>query len=308
MKLTNIDMNMLQAVTDLKQVPDGAVNIRLNGEAVVRSSSPNIEIRSRTDGRPGFEVEVKAGTRGEKVHVPVLVTGDAYKEKVYNTFIVNENAEVEIVAGCGIHNSCGADSQHDGVHTIFVKENARMRYVEKHYGEGSGSGKRVLNPYTEVIMEKGASAEMEMVQIEGVDDTLRTTVAHVGEKANLKIIERLLTQGEQEAESDIQIYIEGQDGNAQILSRSVAQEKSRQVFRAALIGKTACSGHVECDSIIMGQARIQSIPQLDAEDAEAVLTHEAAIGKIAGEQLIKLMSMGLTEQEAIDLIIEGFLR
>lgn len=308
MKLTNIDMNVLKAITDLSKIPDGAVNIRLNGQAAVRSSSPNVDIRSREDGNPGIVVEVKAKTRGEKVHIPVILSEDGYQEKVYNTFIVNEDADVEIVAGCGIHNSCNSDSRHDGIHTIIVKENARLRYVEKHYGEGSGEGKRLLNPHTEVILEKGASAEMEMVQIKGVDDTLRTTVAHVKEKASLKIIERLLTQGQQSAESDIKIIIEGKDGNAQILSRSVAQEESNQVFRASLIGQAACLGHVECDSIIMGHAKIKSIPQLEAEDAEAVLTHEAAIGKIAGEQLTKLMSMGLTEKEAVDLILEGFLR
>jgi Fe-S cluster assembly scaffold protein SufB len=198
-------------------------------------------------------------------------------------------------------------SRHDGIHEIIVRQGARLKYAEKHYGEGTGQGKRLLNPTTRITIEKGASAELEMVQIKGVDDTLRVTEAHIAEKGSLKIIERLLTQGEQSAESDIKAIIEGEGGTAQVLSRSVAQEHSYQEFRAALIGHTACVGHVECDAIIMDNARIRSIPELLAENAEAVLTHEAAIGKIAGEQLIKLMSLGLTEKEAVDAILEGSL-
>jgi Fe-S cluster assembly scaffold protein SufB len=256
----------------------------------------------------GLLVEIKPGTQNETVHVPVVLTEPGLQDKVYNTFIVGENADATIIAGCGIHNESHATSRHDGIHEIIVRAGAKLRYLEKHYGEGSEAGKRVLNPTTIITIEAGGSAELEMIQIKGVDDTIRSTEAHVHEKGNLKIIERLLTQADQKAESDIKIYLEGNGGAAQVLSRAVAQGSSYQLFRAALIGQAACVGHVECDAILMDSARIRSIPELQAENAEAVLTHEAAIGKIAGEQLIKLMSLGLTEQEAIDTILEGFLK
>lgn len=307
MKLDNINNDLLKTLNNLNSIPDTPINLRINGEAVVRNSSSNVNISTRQDNN-GLLIEVKEGSQNETVHVPVILSKPGFQDKVYNTFIVGEDADVTIVAGCGIHNAGHQDSRHDGVHEIIVKRGARLKYVEKHYGEGSGEGKRILNPATVITIEKGASAELEMVQIKGVDDTVRSTVAHIHEKGHLKIIERLLTQGSQSAESDVQIFIEGKDGSAQILSRSVAQEESYQLFHASLVGKSACVGHVECDSIIMNNARIKSIPELMAEDSEAILTHEAAIGKVAGEQLIKLMSLGLTEQEAMDTILSGFLR
>lgn len=307
MKLNKLDLDMLDTIADLKEIPNGALNIRLNGAAVIRQSSPNISVGPNADGT-GLLVEIKPGTQGESVHVPVVLTQPGLQDKVYNTFIVGEDADATIIAGCGIHNDSHALSRHDGIHEIIVKTGAKLRYLEKHYGEGSEEGKRVLNPTTVITVEAGASAELEMVQIKGVNDTIRSTVAHVHEKGNLKIVERLLTQEEQKAESDIKIYLEGTGGTAQVLSRAVAQGESYQLFRAALIGQAASLGHVECDAILMDNARIRSIPELQAENAEAVLTHEAAIGKIAGEQLIKLMSLGLTEKEAVDTILEGFLR
>ncbi len=307
MKLSKLDFDLLNAVADIKEVPTGALNIRLNGQAVMRQSSPNISVGPNSDGT-GLLVEIKPGTRGETVHVPVVLTQAGLQDKVYNSFIVGEGADATIIAGCGIHNDSHAISRHDGIHEIIVKAGARLKYIEKHYGEGSETGKRVLNPTTVITVEAGASAELEMVQIKGVDDTVRSTIAHIHEKGSLKIVERLLTQGEQRAESDIKIIIEGTGGAAQVLSRAVAQGESYQLFRAALTGQAACLGHVECDAILMDKARIRSIPELQAENADAVLTHEAAIGKIAGEQLIKLMSLGLTEKEAVDTILEGFLR
>lgn len=307
MQLTKLDMDMLAAVADLKEVPQGAVNIRLNGAAVIRHSSPNISVGPNHDGS-GLLVEIKPGTHNETVHVPVVLTQPGLQDKVYNTFIVGENADATIIAGCGIHNDSHAESRHDGIHEVIVRAGARLKYIEKHYGEGSETGKRVLNPSTLVTVEEGASAEMEMVQIKGVNDTVRSTVAHIHARGNLKIIERLLTQGEQKAESDITIYMEGPGASAQVLSRAVAQGDSYQLFKAALVGQDVCIGHVECDAILMDRARIRSVPEIQAEDAEAVLTHEAAIGKIAGEQLVKLMSLGLSESEAVDTILEGFLR
>jgi len=300
-------MDMLKSITDLETVPSGALNIRLNGKAVMRQSSPNISVGPNDEGT-GLKVEIKAGAVNETVHVPVVLTQPGLLDKVYNTFIVGEGAEATIIAGCGIHNDSHAISRHDGIHEIIVKRGGKLKYTEKHYGEGSQEGKRILNPSTVITVESGASAELEMVQIRGVNDTMRSTVAHIHEKGSLKIIERLLTQEEQRAESDIMIYLDGNGSTAQVLSRAVAQGNSYQLFRAALIGKAPSVGHVECDAILMDSARIRSIPELQAEDAEAVLTHEAAIGKIAGEQLIKLMSLGLTEQEAVNTILEGFLR
>lgn len=308
MNLNNLDMDLLHSIADLSGVPKGAVNIRRDGIAVIRQSSPNILLSSKTGDNPGLLVEIKPGTKNETVHVPVILTQPGFQDKVYNTFIVGEDADATIIAGCGIHNDSHSNSRHDGIHEIIVRRGGKLKYIEKHYGEGSGGGKRVLNPTTVITVEKDGSAELEMVQIKGVDDTLRKTEAHIHEKGNLKIVERLLTQGDQQAESDIEIIIEGDGGAGQVLSRAVAQENSYQVFRAALVGKANCLGHVECDAILMDKARIKSIPELMAEDAQAVLTHEAAIGKIAGEQLIKLMSLGLTEKEAVDAILEGFLR
>ena len=306
MKLEELDKSLLNTISDFKEIPIGAVNIRKDGQAIIRNSSPNIEIKSGENG--GLIVEIKPGTKNETVHVPVILTKTGLNDIVYNRFIVGENADVTIVAGCGIHNDSHGRSRHEGLHEIIVKQGARLKYVEKHYGEGSGTGQRVLYPTTNIEVGKDAYAEIETVQIMGVDDTIRITVAHVHEKGSIKVVERLLTHGDQHAESDIKIIIEGKGGSGQILSRSVAKGNSSQVFRAALIGQTECLGHVECDAIIMDKAIIKAVPELIAEDSEAVLTHEAAIGKIAGEQLIKLMSLGLTEDQAVDTILEGFLK
>ncbi|NLO20906.1 MAG: SufD family Fe-S cluster assembly protein [Syntrophomonadaceae bacterium] len=306
MKFDNLSMELLNTITDLTQIPDGAVNIRVDGESIVRNSSAQVTITSREDGR-GFSLVVKPGTQ-ETIHVPVLITQAGIQETVYNTFNIGENSDITIIAGCGIHNPSHSDSKHDGVHEFVVGTGARLRYVEKHMGQGSGQGKRIMNPTTRITLHSGASAELEMTQIKGVDDTHRSTIAYIEDKATLKIVERLMTEGDQVAESDVKLNIVGKGGSGQIISRSVARDTSVQVFRASLLGQVECNGHVECDSIIMDKARISSIPELVAEDSEAVLTHEAAIGKIAGEQLIKLMSLGLMEQEAVDIIIDGFLR
>lgn len=307
MKLNDLDLNLLNTIASLKGVPAGALNIRKDGEAVIRHSSPNISILS-LEGKPGIKVEIKPGTKDETVHIPVILTKSGFQDLVYNTFIVGEDSDVTIIAGCGIHNDSHADSSHQGIHEIIVKRGAHMKYTEKHYGEGQGSGKRILHPATIITVEEGASAELELVQIRGVDDTHRSSKATVHEKGSLKIVERLMTHSEQNASSEVDVIIAGKGGTAQILSRSVARDQSHQVFKASMVGKNECMGHVECDAIIMEDARIQAMPALAAEDSSAVLTHEAAIGKIAGEQLIKLMSLGLSEQEAVNTILEGFLR
>ncbi len=307
MNFSKLDMDLLNTIADLKDVPSGALNIRKDGQAVIRHSSPNISITSLED-KPGIRVEIKPGTHDETVHIPVILTKSGFQDMVYNTFVIGEDSDVTIIAGCGIHNDSHADSSHQGIHEIFVRKGARMKYMEKHYGEGSGMGKRILHPTTIITVEEGGHAELELVQIRGVDDTHRLSRASVYAGGSLKFVERVMTHDDQSASSEVEVDIEGRGATAQVFSRSVAKDKSLQVFKAVLRGLTECMGHVECDAIIMDSARIQAMPQLVAEDSNAVLTHEAAIGKIAGEQLIKLMSLGLSEAEAVNTILEGFLR
>ena len=307
LKLDDIQKRLLSEVADLHKVPEGAYNIRSNSESVGRASSENIEIIPREDGQ-GLTVKIKPGTRNESVHIPVVLTKTGLKEVVYNDFYVGEDADVTIVAGCGIDNCGNQDSQHDGIHRFFVAKNARVRYVEKHYGSGNGSGKRILNPGTEVYQEEGSYVEMEMVQIKGVDDTDRTTKAELAADAKLVVRERLMTHGDQRAISTYVVNLNGEGASADVVSRSVARDNSYQKFDAKLVGNRSCKGHTECDSIIMDNGRILAVPALEANDVDAALVHEAAIGKIAGDQIIKLMTLGLTEEEAEEQIINGFLK
>ena len=307
LKLDEIQKRLLKEVADLHKVPEGAYNIRSNGKSAARESTENIEIVPREDGQ-GLTVKIKAGTRNESVHIPVVMTESGLKEMVYNDFYVGEGSDVVIVAGCGIDN-CGAqDSEHDGIHRFYVGKGAKVRYVEKHYGSGEGRGKRILNPETEVYLEEGSTMEMEMVQIKGVDDTERSTKAELKEGSKLVVRERLMTHGEQRAISTYDVELNGDGSSADVVSRSVARDVSYQKFDAKLIGNAACSGHTECDSIIMDNGRILAVPGLEANNVDAALVHEAAIGKIAGDQIIKLMTLGLTEAEAEEQIINGFLK
>ncbi|SFG67895.1 SufB/SufD family protein [Oribacterium sp. WCC10] len=307
LKLDEIQKRLLKEVADLHKVPEGAYNIRSNGQSAGRVSTENIEIIPREDGQ-GLTVRIKPGTKNESVHIPVVMTQTGLKEVVYNDFYVGEGADVTIVAGCGIDNCGSQDSEHDGIHRFFVGKNAKVRYVEKHYGSGEGSGKRILNPGTEVYQEEGSSVEMEMVQIKGVDDTNRTTTAELAAGAKLVVRERLMTHGDQKALSTYVVSMNGEGSSADVVSRSVARDTSYQKFDAKLVGNAACSGHTECDSIIMDKGKILAVPALEANDLDAALVHEAAIGKIAGDQIIKLMTLGLTEAEAEEQIINGFLK
>ncbi len=306
-KLDEIQMRLLKEVADLHKVPEGAYNIRSNGEAAGRFSTENIEIVPREDGQ-GITVNIKPGTKNQSVHIPVVMTQTGLKEVVYNDFYVGEDADVVIVAGCGIDNCGSQDSEHDGIHRFFVGKNAKVKYVEKHYGSGTGTGKRILNPGTEVYQEEGSTVEMEMVQIKGVDDTNRTTTAELAAGAKLVVRERLMTHGNQNAISTYVVNLNGEGASADVVSRSVARDTSYQKFDAKLVGNAACSGHTECDSIIMDKGKILAVPALEANDLDAALVHEAAIGKIAGDQIIKLMTLGLTEAEAEEQIINGFLK
>lgn len=302
-----IQLRLLEEVADLHQVPAGAFNIRANGQLAQRVNSANIEIISKEDGT-GIDIHIKPGTRKESVHIPVVLSQSGIKEMVYNDFYIGDDADVVIVAGCGIHNGGDQDSKHDGLHRFFVGKNAKVKYVEKHYGDGDGRGKRIMNPGTEVTMEENSCMEMEMVQIKGVDSTKRSTKADLAAGAKLVIRERLLTHGTQYAESGFVVNLNGVDSSANVISRSVAKEESQQLFIAEINGNAKCAGHSECDAIIMDNAKISAIPKITANDVDAALIHEAAIGKIAGEQIIKLMTLGLTEAEAEAQIVNGFLK
>ena len=306
--LGEVEKNLLHVISDLDEIPaEGAFNLRENGKGVQRRSTKNVEITPKTD-KPGIDIRVAPGTAFESVHIPVVLTESGMNDLVYNDFYIGEGATVEIVAGCGIHN-CGCDtSQHDGIHTFYIGKNAHVSYVEKHYGEGEGTGKRILNPQTIAYLEEGATLDMDTSQIRGVDDTKRFTKVVVGRGAEVVISEKLLTHGEQSAVSDMEVELNGDGAKASITSRSVAKEQSHQVFYPRLSGNCACFGHVTCDAIIMDKARVRAIPELTANHVDAQLIHEAAIGKIAGEQILKLMTLGLTAEEAEQQILDGFLR
>lgn len=305
--MTKIDAALLREVAELEETPKGAYNIRKNGQLDSRSSTANIEITSKTD-KPGIDIHIKPGTRNESVHIPVIITETGMSDMVYNDFFIGENSDVVIVAGCGIHNAGSEKAQHDGLHTFYVGKNAKIRYVERHYGEGEGTGERILNPQTEVYLEEGASIQMETTQIRGVDSTKRFTKIVAGKDAEVIITEKLLTHGHQIAESDMDVILEGDGATGRIISRSVAQDESRQIFYPRLTGEARCFGHVQCDAILMGKAKVSSIPAINANHTDAQLIHEAAIGRIAGDQIVKLMTLGLTEQEAEEKILAGFLR
>ena len=305
-ELNALQKKILEEVADLHKVPEGAYNIRSDSKSVGRRSTENIEITPKTDVS-GIDIRIRPGTKNESVHIPVILTESGLKETVYNDFYIGEGADVLIVAGCGIDNCGNQDSEHDGVHRFFLERGASVRYVEKHYGQGDGRGKRILNPVTEVTLGEGASMEMEMVQIKGVDDTDRKTVAALGADAKLVVRERLMTHGEQRAVSTYDVRLNGNGSSADVVSRSVAKDDSFQRFDAKIAGNAACRGHTECDSIIMDRGKILAVPALEANDVDAALVHEAAIGKIAGEQLVKLMTLGLTEREAEEQIVNGFL-
>lgn len=304
--LNALDKRLLEQVSDLHEIPQGAYNIRKNGKGLIRNTTANINIVTKTD-KPGIDVIIKPGTKGESVHIPVIMSLEGLTDVVYNTFEVGEGSDVVIVAGCGIHNSGSGDERHDGIHEFFVRKGATMKYVEKHYGEGTGTGDRILNPKTIIEVEEDGVAELEMVQIKGVDKTLRDTEVILHKNARLIVTERLLTYLEQQAESNITVSLLGEDASAQIISRSVAQNDSKQVFHLNLRGYARCRGHIQCDSIIMDNAKVSSIPEISAFNSEAQLIHEAAIGKIASEQLTKLMTLGLSEKDAEETILKGFL-
>ena len=305
--MNKTELHMLEAVADLHGIPQGAYNIRKNGEGFDRQSTENIIIEPKKD-KPGIDIIVKPDTKNESVHIPVIITEAGVEDLVYNDFFIGDNADVLIVAGCGIHNSGDKKSEHDGIHRFHIGKNARIKYVEKHYGEGEGTGERVLNPITEIYMDENSYCEMESVQIRGVDSTKRDTVAKLEKGARLVVLEKLMTHGNQVAHSDMVVELNGEDASSQIISRSVAKDKSEQIFYPRAVGNAKCRAHVQCDSIIMDDAKIRSIPEIAANHWDANIVHEAAIGRINNDQLLKLQTLGKTEEEAEEIIINCFLK
>lgn len=305
--MDEIQKTLLMQVADLHEVPAGAYNIRSNGESAGRRSTEHIEIVTKED-KPGIDIFIKPGTKKESVHIPVLMTQTGLKELVYNDFHIGEDCDVTIVAGCGIHNGGDKTSEHSGIHTFYVGKNAKLRYVEKHYGSGEGTGERIMNPETVVEMDENSYMEMDTVQIKGVDSTERVTKAKLGKGAQLVIKEKLMTHGKQKAVTNFYVDLDGEDSSTNVISRSVAKDESEQTFYSHINGNNKCAGHSECDAIIMDKAVVRAIPEITANHLDASLIHEAAIGKIAGEQLIKLMTLGLTETEAEEQIVNGFLK
>ena len=305
--LTKIDKDLLAEIADLHETPIGAYNIRKNGELVSRSSSANIEIIAKSD-KQGIDIKIKPDTKNESVHIPVIVTEAGFKDLVYNDFYIGKNAEVTIVAGCGI--ACGSDKNegHDGIHSFYLEEGAKVTYIEKHYGTGAGTGERNLNPITNVDMKKNSYMKMETVQIGGVTNSVRETNAKLDDGAKLEISEKLMTDGKDKVETYFNVDLNGKDSSTHVVSRAVAKGESYQVYQSVINGNNKCYGHTECDAIIMDKANIVAKPELTAKSTEASLIHEAAIGKIAGEQIVKLQTLGLTEQEAETEIIKGFLK
>ena len=299
--------DVLAIISDVFGEPDGAYNIREDSQCAGRKSTENIKIEGKKD-KPGIDIFIKEGTKGEKVFIPACITHSNVDDLVYNDFYVGEGADVTIVAGCGVHTDGEESSQHNGIHRFFVGKNARVIYLEKHVGVGEGTGARIINPETYVEIEEGGYLEMETTQIKGVDSTVRKTGGVVKEGGKLIVKEKIMTHGSQHAETNFTVDLEGFDSGVDLISRSVARDTSTQVFRSVINGNTRCTGHSECDAIIMDKASVSAIPELTANHIDASLIHEAAIGKIAGEQLMKLMTLGLTEKEAEAKIIDGFLR
>ena len=305
--MDDIQKNLLKEVSDLHSIPEGAYNIRIDGALAFRNTTANIDIVSKKD-KSGIDIYIKENTKNESLHIPVILSQSGITELVYNDFYIGENADVTIVAGCGIHNGGNEKAEHDGIHTFHIGKNAKVRYIEKHYGEGEGSGERVLNPVTVVNIQDGGYMEMETTQIKGVDSTKRVTRAKLDGNAALVVKEKIMTHGNQFAETEFEVDLNGVCSSANVISRSVAKDNSRQVFLSKINGNNKCTGHTECDAIIMDNGCVKAIPEITANNIDASLIHEAAIGKIAGEQLIKLMTLGLTEKEAEEQIVNGFLK
>ena len=306
MDLNQITQDMLNVIDSYGFKQEGAYNLRYNGSALCHGDSENIKIVKKED-KAGIDIFISSNAQGETVHIPVVVTDSDFTDIVYNDFYVEDGADVVIIAGCGIHNDGCGDSQHNGIHSFHIGKNAKVKYEEKHYGTGLGTGKGVLNPATVMEIGENSVFTMDTAQIKGVDSTMRTTTVRLKEGARLVVTERLMTHLDQVAVSDMTVELLGEGSSAQIISRSVAKGNSVQKFHPIAVGNCKCQAHIQCDSIIMDKAKVTSIPQIDANDVDAAIIHEAAIGRINNEQLTKLRTLGMTEQQAEEVIIENFL-
>lgn len=305
--MDKIQQELLEQVAGIHEIPEGAYSLRINGNLYGKQSSEHIQIVSKQD-KPGIDIYVQPGTKNESLHIPVILSQTGLKDLVYNDFHIGEDCDVTIVAGCGIHNGGSETAEHSGIHSFYLSKNAKVKYIEKHYGEGDGNGKNIMNPYTYAELDENAYLEMETAQIKGVDSTKRDTKAKLSKNATLIVHEKIMTHGTQFAETEFEVELNGEDSGAHVISRSVARDRSSQKFISRVKGNARCSGHTECDAIIMDEATVSAVPEILAVNPEASLIHEAAIGKIAGEQLVKLMTLGLSEKEAEEEIINGFLR
>ena len=305
--MNGIEKDLLKIIADMDGATGGAFNIRANGSLAERHVTENVDIRNKTD-KDGIDIVIRPGTKGETIHIPVIISESGVNDLVYNDFIIGDDCDVTIMAGCGIHNCGSEESRHDGIHSFFVGKNAKVKYIERHYGEGDGTGGKNMNPTTVVNIAEGGYMEMETSQIKGIDNTNRITRATLDADATLIIREKLMTHGTQRADTDFSVDLNGENSSANVVSRSVATDNSVQVYSSNINGNSKCHGHTECDAIIMGDARVSAIPEINANHIDASLIHEAAIGKIAGEQLIKLMTLGLSEQQAEEEIVNGFLK
>lgn len=305
--MNNIEKDLLKIIADMDGVTEGAFNIRANGTLAERRTTESIDIKTKSD-KDGIDIIIRPGTKGETVHIPVIISDTGINDLVYNDFIIGDDCDVTIMAGCGIHNCGSEESRHDGIHTFFVGKNAKVKYIERHYGAGDGTGGKVMNPTTVVNVAEGGYMEMETSQIKGIDNTNRITRATLSDGATLVIREKLMTHGSQRAVTDFSVDLNGENSSANVVSRSVACDTSVQVYRSNINGNNKCNGHTECDAIIMDNAKVSAVPEINANHIDASLIHEAAIGKIAGEQLVKLMTLGLTEKQAEEEIVNGFLK
>lgn len=304
--MNRIDKSLLEKISALHNISLGAVNIRKNGEVVKRENSAEIEIMPKKN-KSGIDVFIKPNVKNKAVHIPVIITEGGIDDLVFNDFFVGENAFVTIVAGCGIHNTSSDTSRHNGIHSFHLEKGAHVRYIERHIGEGNGKGGKILNPTTKIFQKENSTLEIETLQLKGVTSSTRKTVATLGKGAFLRIQENILTENDNTATTDFKVTLNGENSKVEVVSRSVAKGKSVQKFQSNLVGKASCFGRVECDGILLDEARIVSVPMIDAVSKDASLTHEASIGKIAGDELVKLMTLGLNEKEAEDVIIKGFL-
>ena len=303
--MNNLEQKLFEKLTDLHKIPSGAFSLRKNGESDIHTSK-EIEIIKKSD-KNGIDIIIKPNVVNKSVHIPVIITVGGLNDLVYNDFYIGENSDVVIVAGCGIHNKTCKDSVHNGIHSFHLAKNSKVKYIERHIGEGNGSGGKILNPVTKIFLKENAHMTMETTQLGGVTSTVRKTFAKLKDNAKLNIQENLLTTNDQTAKTNFKVELLGKNSGVEVVSHSVARDNSYQEFKSNIIGKNECFGHVECDGILLDNARITSLPMIDAVDKNSSLVHEAAIGKIAGDELIKLMTLGLTQKEAEEIIIEGFL-